>query len=215
VSVQPYEEIRRDAKRARVAAAAVREAAHRRVEDMGTLVNASVGAGVHSGADDFTGERQLSVAERGLDASRTRRVFEAARESRDRYREVQEGAERARAEARASIQVAQRRLAEIDARLIALRAGGVRLGPGPNGDAQGYARSAREAVEAAARARARDRRGHERAARVHERAAEQHDRAAVMYDALGDTPRADREREGGVHEREAAECDRQAGKGDA
>jgi hypothetical protein len=76
--MEAYEELRRVAERARIDAAAALEAAHRRVEDVGTLVNGSgVAGGVQRRADDADGQwhpGEGEYAARRLDASTPRRL---------------------------------------------------------------------------------------------------------------------------------------------
>jgi hypothetical protein len=128
------------------------------------------------------------------------------RMSRAQSDQVRRGAERARRDAQAALELARRRAAMIAARLVELRTRGglARL------DDDERERRAREAAAAAGSARERDLRGHERAARAHDRAARQHEAAAAVYDGRGDAAGAARERAAGARQRRAAEEDRQA-----
>jgi hypothetical protein len=124
----------------------------------------------------------------------------------DRYEEARLGAERARTEAQACLEAAQRRHREIAARLLELRGGKAR-DPARDGESERYASAAAASLQLA---RDRDRRAHERAARAHDAAARQRDLAAARYDARGDGAAAERQRAAAVSERRAAEEDRLA-----
>jgi hypothetical protein len=182
-----YDELRQQAERARVDAREARSLARRHAE----LIVARV-------EDSSSGRRG---AGEGGSADPRRRVFT------NRYDEVRQDAERARADAQAAIDAARRRHEDLAGLLQRAGRGG---GPRREDRLAAAAAGVSDRFVAVKSAQDRERRARERAARAHDRAAREHDRMASVYEGREDEPRAARERAAGVRERQAAEQDRRA-----